>query len=97
MSTSCVWLMDANCSSVSLANHAAVLPGVIMLTAWEVADHRFPHPYHSVPPTPLLVDTVCGHVAPSGQTVWRMELCHFADCFPGIVFLDVSAVLGGAL
>lgn len=37
---------------------------------------------------------MCGHVAaPSGQTAWRMELCHFPDCFTGIVFLDVSAVL----
>lgn len=89
--------MDANCSSVSLSNHSAVLPGVMALTAWEVVDHCFTHPYHSAPPTPLPVDTVCGHVAPSGQTVGRMELCHFADCFPGIVFLDVSAVLGGAL
>lgn len=36
---------------------------------------------------------VRAHAVPLGQTAWRMELCHFGDCFPGIVFLDVPVVL----
>jgi len=46
-----------------------------------------------LPLTPLLLVPVRGHVAPSGQTAWRIERCHFADCFPGIVFPDESAIL----
>lgn len=29
---------------------------------------------------------------PSGQMEWRIELCHFPDCSPGIVFHHMSAV-----
>lgn len=43
-----------------------------------------------LPPTPRQSSV---HAAPSGHTRWRIELCHFADCFPGSVFLNVSAVL----
>lgn len=93
-------LLDANWLSIGLANRTAVLPAATVLAAREATDHLLRAPFtlklpppSTPPPTPPPSVTVCGHVAPSGQTAWRMELCHFPDCFPGIVFLDVSAVL----
>lgn len=81
-------LLDANCSSISRANHAAVLPAAIALAVWEVADHRFTHPTttSSSPSTPLPLVTVCGHAAPSGQTALEngaLSFCwlFYRNCF----------------
>lgn len=66
------------------------------VTAWEAMDSFLAVILNvQLPPTPPPSVTLCvwACCAPRFRPVWRIELCHFVDCFPGIVFLSVSAVL----
>lgn len=69
------------------------------LAIWEMVDHSplttscFDSSAFSYCVCLRVSACVCVHIVPLGQTAWRMELCHFGDCFPGIVFLDMPVVL----
>lgn len=82
-------LLDADCSSVSLL--FCQLGCCSQSARWCIP--VAPACNIKFPMISLQSVTVCGHVVPPGQALWRMEVCHFADCFPEIVFLYKSAVL----